>query len=81
MDIYLSRYNDILISLFDRSRLAKNLDADVFVSLHCNASQNNFRGMEVYVHHSENLNIKISAALGVSILNESMQMRGINILY
>ena len=33
LDIYLTRYNDTLISLSDRSQLTKSLDADVFVSL------------------------------------------------
>ena len=50
LDIYLTRYSDTLISLSDRSRLAKSLKADVFVSLHCNHSANiNARGIEVYV--------------------------------
>jgi len=49
-DIYLTRYNDTLISLSDRSKLAKTLKADVFISLHCNHSDNpNARGIEVYV--------------------------------
>jgi len=49
-DIYLTRYRDTLISLSDRSRLAKILKADVFVSLHCNHSDNSkARGIEVYV--------------------------------
>ena len=49
-DIYLTRYGDTLISLPDRSLLAKSLNADVFVSLHCNHSDNpNARGIEVYV--------------------------------
>jgi len=73
LDIYLTRYNDTLISLSDRSRLATNLKADVFVSLHCNASGKNSRGMEVYVHHSKN---KKAIALGFSILNESTQKLG-----
>jgi N-acetylmuramoyl-L-alanine amidase len=72
-DIYLTRYKDTLISLSDRSRLAKSLDADVFVSLHCNASGKNSRGMEVYVHNS---NSKASIALGVAILNESTKKLG-----
>ena len=76
LDIYLTRYTDTLISLSDRSRLAKSLKADVFVSLHCNASQNNSRGVEVYVHDSDNPNSKASIALGVSILNESTQKLG-----
>ena len=76
LDIYLTRYNDTLISLSDRSRLAESLKADAFVSLHCNASPNNSRGMEVYVHQSESPNSKTSIALGVSILNESTQKLG-----
>ncbi len=77
LDIYLTRYNDTLISLYDRSQLTKSLKADVFVSLHCNASGNNSRGMEAYVHHSKNSNSKTSIALGVSILNESTQKLGL----
>ena len=50
LDIYLTRYKDTLISLSDRTRLAKALKADLFVSLHCNRSDNpNARGVEVYV--------------------------------
>lgn len=72
-EIYLTRYKDTLISLSDRTRLAKHLNADVFVSLHCNAAQNYSKGIEVYVHNSDNLNTKESIALGVSVLNESTQ--------
>ncbi|MCM4156240.1 N-acetylmuramoyl-L-alanine amidase [Gramella sp. AN32] len=50
LDIYLTRYTDTLISLFDRTKLAKALKADLFVSLHSNHSDNpNARGVEVYV--------------------------------
>jgi N-acetylmuramoyl-L-alanine amidase len=50
MDIYLTRYSDTLISLSDRTKLAKALKADLFISLHCNHSENpNARGIEVYV--------------------------------
>jgi len=53
LDIYLTRYNDTLISLSDRTKLAKALKADLFVSLHCNHSDNpNARGIEVYVANS-----------------------------
>ncbi|GAA4954289.1 hypothetical protein GCM10023314_29880 [Algibacter agarivorans] len=75
-DIYLTRYKDTLISLSDRSRLANSLNADVFVSLHCNASQTHSKGMEVYVYHSHNQNTKASIALGLSVLNESTQKLG-----
>ncbi|WP_034888777.1 N-acetylmuramoyl-L-alanine amidase [Gillisia sp. Hel_I_29] len=54
MDIYLTRYSDTLISLLDRTKLAKSLDADLFISLHCNHSDNqNARGIEVYVSNNE----------------------------
>ncbi|MCK0157989.1 N-acetylmuramoyl-L-alanine amidase [Cellulophaga sp. F20128] len=50
LDIYMTRYKDTLISLSNRTKLAKALNADLFVSLHCNHSDNpNARGIEVYV--------------------------------
>jgi N-acetylmuramoyl-L-alanine amidase len=50
LDIYLTRYVDTLISLSDRTKLAKSLKAGLFVSLHCNHSDNpKARGIEVYV--------------------------------
>ncbi|WP_422350836.1 N-acetylmuramoyl-L-alanine amidase family protein [Flagellimonas sp.] len=77
-DIYLTRYTDTLISLGDRSKLAKALQADVFVSLHCNHAENpEAKGMEVFVHNSHNSYSKESLALGVSILNEVVQNLGI----
>lgn len=49
-EIYLTRYKDTLISLSDRTKIAKALKADVFISLHCNHSDNpNARGLEVFV--------------------------------
>ncbi|AWX43611.1 N-acetylmuramoyl-L-alanine amidase [Flagellimonas maritima] len=72
LDIYLTRYTDTLISLSDRSRLARSLKADLFVSLHCNHAKNsNAKGIEVYMHNSNSRFVKESIILGVSILNES----------
>jgi len=49
-EIYLTRNKDTLISLGDRTKLAKMLKADVFISLHCNHAENpNARGVEVFV--------------------------------
>lgn len=72
-DIYSTRYKDTLISLSDRSRLAESLKADVFVSLHCNASTTSSKGIDVYVHstNDEEILIKKSIALGLSIMEES----------
>lgn len=50
LDIYLTRYTDTFIALSDRTKLAKALKADLFISLHCNHTNNpNVRGVEVYV--------------------------------
>ncbi len=76
-DIYLTRYRDTLISLSDRSRLAKSLNADIFVSLHCNASKTVSKGMEVYIYNSDKYNTKESILLGVSILNQSTVKLGL----
>ena len=57
LDIYLTRYSDTLFSLLDRTKLAKALKADLFVSLHCNHSDNaNARGVEVFVANKESVN-------------------------
>lgn len=54
LDMYLTRYSDTLISLSDRTKLAKSLKAHLFVSLHCNHSDNpNAKGVEVYVAGAE----------------------------
>lgn len=48
--IYLTRYTDTLVALGDRAKLARTLNADLFVSLHCNHSGNsNAKGVEVFV--------------------------------
>ncbi len=73
-EIYLTRYHDTLISLSDRSRLAKTLDADLFISLHCNASAKVAKGMEVYISKKVS---REAVGLALSILNESTQNLGL----
>ncbi|MFB9058064.1 N-acetylmuramoyl-L-alanine amidase [Mariniflexile ostreae] len=68
LDIYLTRYKDTLISLSDRIRLAKILKADLFVSLHCNHSDNpNARGIEVYASKKQAKYSKESIFVGYQI--------------
>lgn len=51
LDVYLTRYSDTLISLRDRTRLAKSLSADLYLSLHCNKAERvAAQGVEVYIH-------------------------------
>jgi len=68
LDIYLTRYNDTLISLSDRPKLSNALKADLFVSLHCNHSDNpNARGIEVYASRMEGKYSKESVFIGYQI--------------
>ncbi|WP_237274489.1 N-acetylmuramoyl-L-alanine amidase family protein [Tenacibaculum ovolyticum] len=68
LDIYLTRYSDTLISLSDRTKLAKALKADLFVSLHCNHSDNpNARGIEVYTSKRQGKYSKESVFIGYQI--------------
>ena len=68
LDIYLTRYSDTLISLSDRTKLAKALKADLFVSLHCNHSDNqDARGIEVYASQKETNYSKESIYIGYQI--------------
>lgn len=48
-DVALTRAEDIFVPLSERSKKANDLEADLFVSLHCNAARNRReRGFEVY---------------------------------
>jgi N-acetylmuramoyl-L-alanine amidase len=50
-DIFLTRNNDTLISLNDRTKLAHYLKPDLFISLHCNHNSNSsIYGVEVYTY-------------------------------
>ncbi|CAM4016477.1 N-acetylmuramoyl-L-alanine amidase family protein [Gillisia hiemivivida] len=69
--IYLTRYKDSLISLGDRAKLAKGLKADVFISLHCNHSDNpDAQGLEVYVSNIKSQQSKESILLAYRIQKE-----------
>jgi N-acetylmuramoyl-L-alanine amidase len=49
INVILTRETDNFVSLKDRTTLANNRKADVFVSIHCNANRNpKARGTEVY---------------------------------
>ena len=68
LDIYLTRYKDTLMSLSDRTKLAKALKADLFVSLHCNHSDNpDARGIEVYASRKQEKFSKTSVFMGYQI--------------
>ena len=77
LDIYLTRYSDTLISLSDRTKLANALKADLFMSLHCNHSDNpDARGIEVYVGKNESGNSKESVWFAYQLLNQIKKQLG-----
>ena len=54
--IYLTRYSDTLISLRHRTKLASILKPTLFISLHCNHSDNTqASGVEVYIYNKTQL--------------------------
>lgn len=68
IELYLTRYTDTLISLNDRTQLAKRLKADVFISIHCNQAINQTAaGTEVYIHPKSEVQAEASAFLGFTI--------------
>jgi|TARA_R100001369_G_scaffold76156_1_gene105259 N-acetylmuramoyl-L-alanine amidase len=84
LDIYLTRYNDTLISLGDRTKLVKALNPDFIISIHCNqADRREAQGIEVYVQQPNSktnsyLRSK-SENLGESLLSEFDQALGYKI--
>lgn len=72
-EVFLTRYEDRFVSLADRGRLAKALNVDYVLSLHCNAAQTQAAGLEVFVHPQD---LGSSDALALAILNESASALG-----
>lgn len=46
--VVMTRETDVDVDLYDRTALANQLGADLFVSVHCNASRNNAEAMGIY---------------------------------
>lgn len=51
IEIYMTRENDRFISLSNRAKLARAINADIFIAVHCNNMNGNHlsKGMEVFV--------------------------------
>ena len=64
-DYFLTRYTDTLISLSDRTKLARTLQADLFIFLHFNDAPNsNTTWVEVYAYNQGNPYLKQFIWLG-----------------
>lgn len=77
--LFLTRYTDTLISLGDRTQLAKRLKADIFISIHCNQALNRTAsGTEVFIHLKSEEQALASAYLGFTIQKGLADILGIN---
>ncbi len=73
-EIYLTRHTDTLIALGDRTKLAKVLKPDVFISLHCNQADNAFaKGIEVYVFEENGIYKRSSTFIAYQIQAEAKE--------
>ena len=55
-ELYLTRYEDTLISLSHRTQLVRTLKPLLFISLHCNHAKNEkATGIEIYLHSKTSL--------------------------
>ena len=76
LEIYLTRYTDTLVSLSDRPRLARALEADSFVSIHCNQAPNKkAQGFEIFLFHGQV--DKESNAIASNLADQLQQRLGI----
>lgn len=67
--VVLTRYDDRLVGLDDRSKMANGLKADLFVSVHFNAALNkNANGLETYMLTPEGQPSSSSASAGADAL-------------
>ena len=81
-ELYLTRYEDTLISLRHRTQLVRALKPDLFISLHCNHANNEkATGIEIYLHNKmslENENqmeSQVAALSMIEILTERLGYR------
>ena len=81
LEIYLTRYSDTLISLGNRTKLAKSLNAEVFVSIHCNqAFRKAAQGVEVYLKQGETESESLAEQFTIG-LNEKLGLKNRGVKY
>lgn len=75
LEIYSTRYTDTLISLGNRTKLAKTLRAYAFVSIHCNrAIRRETQGIEVYIKQGNEHSARL-AGLFITGLDKKLGLK------
>ncbi len=76
-EIYFTRYSDTLISLEDRTKLARSINAYIFISFHCNQTKDPYaRGVEIYVNTEKGIHSDASVLLAYTIQRKMKTMLG-----
>jgi len=71
IDVIMTRDSDKYVSLEERSRISNNAGADLFVSIHCNASSSPYaKGTETYYHFQKTSNIPFAQAVHYNVVTK-----------
>ena len=73
VDVFYTRKTDVFIPLYNRSKIANDKHADLFISIHCNSSDNkSANGVETFVMglHKTESNLEVARKENASMLLE-----------
>lgn len=67
--VTMSRDDNSSLSIANRASKANELNADIFISIHCNAATSNAKGLETWYANGSKNGILLASALQESIVN------------
>ena len=68
--VVMTRDSDIFVDLGDRCRIANNANADIFVSIHCNAANSNAKGIETFSFRGSSSGLKLATDVQNQLLKD-----------
>lgn len=77
-DVYLTRSDDTYVGLYDRAKIANNLNADIFVSIHYNSYNEYSTGIEVLYNPNKSESKELAQVVQEEMIKElNFRDRGI----
>lgn len=73
----LTRRDEKLIGITERARVARYASADVFLSIHCNASKSAACGVEAFVASGDERSHRLAERLVAAVAKQGMRNRGV----